>query len=516
MTTPPEVSPLPKTLGRYEIHSEIGRGAMGVVYKAGDPLLGRSVALKVIQCAFPLGADEHRLLEQRFLHEASLAASLSHPNIVVVHDVGFDAQASRPFIALEYLEGRTLAAIIACGESMDWRECLRMTARLADALHHAHAHGVVHRDIKPSNIMVLPAGHAKILDFGVAKTSKAHVTAAGELWGTPSYMSPEQASGQRVDGRSDLFSLGTVLYELLTGRRAFGADGIAQVIHRLLHEEPPRPSRINAALPREVDLLVARALSKDLEHRYPDGRAFVEDIEDVLLGRSLRERGLAAVAPEVRLPAVESGPSPSAHKGPPTLTTRRSAPAWQRGSTQPARARNLLLGGALAIGVVVVFLGATSGPAATWAPAAATARSPLTPAGGAAGVAPPLATTVAVTAPPASASVPPPVPVVEPARVAISLEHDVKDGKVRVWVDDKIVLERTLAGTETRNLLFFKKRRGVFAEVLSLPPGQRTFRLEVEGDGEKRSARLRGTLRSDETRLLEAKAGGKLRLEWKS
>jgi serine/threonine-protein kinase len=521
MTTPPGLPAMPKALGRYEIQSEIGRGSMGVVYKAEDPVLGRSVALKVIHVAFPVGEDEQRGLEQRFLLEASLAASLSHPNIVVVHDVGRDPQSGTPFIALEYLEGRTLADVMATGQSMDWRVAAGMVARLAEALHHAHSNGVVHRDIKPSNIMLLPSGQAKILDFGVAKASNAHVTSPGELWGTPFYMSPEQASGQRVDGRSDLFSLGSVLYELVTGRRAFGREGVAQVIHGLLHEDPPRPSRINAALPPAMDAVVARALAKDLDKRYPDGRTFVEDIDDVLQGRPLRERGLAQ--PSTARAGVESGPYTPLHHSPPTLTHRfPSHPRWQRYSRRAARTLNLTLGAALGIGAVAMVMGATAGTVETSSavsavPTAAPIAAPM--------AAPPMvlvslpAPLLQPSEPARSYIVPAPSAVpLETARVAIALEHGLKEGRVKIWVDEKVVLDEPLAAeTEGRSVLLFKKkRRGRFTDVLDVAPGEHTVRLEVDGDGEKRGAILRGLLRRDQTRLLVVKVGGNISVEWKS
>jgi eukaryotic-like serine/threonine-protein kinase len=498
MTAPPLLPALPRALGRYEIQSELGRGSMGVVYKAEDPVLGRSVALKVIRIAFPVGQDEQRILEQRFLREATLAASLSHPNIVVVHDVGRDTDSRTPFIALEYLEGRTLAAVMARRECVDWQLAVRMAIRLADALHHAHGHGVVHRDVKPSNIMMLPGGQAKILDFGVAKDASAPLTTPGELWGTPFYMSPEQASGGMVDGRSDLFALGAVLYELLTGRRAFAGEGVAQVIHGLLYEDPLPPTRINPTLPPDMDTVVARALAKDPGARYPDGRAFIEDLEDVLESRPLRKSG--PVPPSAALP-VELEARTSLDPSPPTIT-RWPRPA--RGPRSSHRVRTLTLGAVLGVAAVAVVLGASTGTVQT--------SSAVTPA---------QMVIAAAAAAPAPAVVAgrhrvPPRPV-EMAHVAIALEHSLRQGRIKVWVDDKVVLEAPLvAAAESRSLLLFKRRKGYFADVLNVTPGDHSVRLEVEGDGEARDGALRGVLRRDQTRLLAVKVGGKLSLEWKS
>ena len=175
----------PQALARYQIQGEIGRGMMGVVYRALDPALGRIVALKTVQSVFPLPAEQQKAFEERFLSEARVAAGLSHPAIVVVHDVGRDPESGALFIAFEYLQGQTLSELTSSG-ALEWREAFRIAGRLAEALHHAHARGVIHRDIKPGNVMVLPTGDPKIMDFGIAKLASSQLTAAGEFFGTPS------------------------------------------------------------------------------------------------------------------------------------------------------------------------------------------------------------------------------------------------------------------------------------------------------------------------------------------
>ena len=200
----------PAILGRYRIESEIGQGAMGIVYRATDPVLDRPIALKVIRLPFAMALEERKAAEQRFLREASLAASITHPNSVVVHDFGRDEETDLPFIAFEYLQGRSLTDLLSKGPRPDWREALRITARLAGALHQAHQAGVIHRDIKPGNVMLLESGEPKLLDFGIARVSTAQLTGMGDTWGTPSYMSPEQVTGAVLDARSDLFSLGSL------------------------------------------------------------------------------------------------------------------------------------------------------------------------------------------------------------------------------------------------------------------------------------------------------------------
>ncbi|HXK12284.1 MAG TPA: protein kinase [Vicinamibacteria bacterium] len=278
-----------RSIGRYEIRRELGRGTMGVVYEAWDPALGRTIALKTV-AALSLSRRERRKYEKRFLTEARAAARVSHPGIVVVHDVGRDSGSGLLFIALEHLDGETLADRVASGRPSDWRDSLRIVGRVAEALHHAHAQGVVHRDVKPANIMILRSGEPKIMDFGIARVDAGHLTTPGELFGTPLYMAPEQALGRPADARSDLFSLGTIAYTLLTGRAPFAAPNVPAILARVAHRSAPPPSELVPGLPPAIDDLLARAMAKAPEDRYPTGRMIAEDIEDVLAGRAPRHR----------------------------------------------------------------------------------------------------------------------------------------------------------------------------------------------------------------------------------
>jgi eukaryotic-like serine/threonine-protein kinase len=279
---------LPSHISRYEIRKELGRGMMGVVYEVHDPALRRTIALKTIHLAAGSVGDRAEY-ERRFLAEARIAARLSHPGIVVVHDVGRDEEKGILFIALEHLHGRTLAQMADEGRP-DWRDALRIVARVAEALDYAHAHRVVHRDIKPANIMVLPSGLPKIMDFGIAKLEAVQHTAAGQFMGTPLYMAPEQALGQPVDGRTDVFSLGSVAYTLLAGRPAFEAANVAGVLSRVAYQEPKPLSEMVQGLPADVEYVVARAMAKAPPDRYPVARLLAEDIDDVLAGRPPRHR----------------------------------------------------------------------------------------------------------------------------------------------------------------------------------------------------------------------------------
>jgi hypothetical protein len=282
-------SPLSR-IGRYEIHGELGRGTMGVVYEAEDPALGRRVAVKTIQVPLAASKREREDYEKRFLAEARIAARLSHAGIVVVHDVGRDTEHDILYIALEHLQGRTLAEVAAEGP-LDWRETLRIVGRLAEAVRYAHAQGVVHRDIKPANIMLVASGEPKIMDFGIAKLEAGQLTSTGQFFGTPLYMSPEQALGQPVDGRTDLFSLGSVAYLLLCGRPPFEAANVPGILSRVAYQHPKPLKDLVPGLPDDVEYVVTRAMAKSPSDRYPDGKTMAEDVDDILAGRPPRHRG---------------------------------------------------------------------------------------------------------------------------------------------------------------------------------------------------------------------------------
>jgi serine/threonine-protein kinase len=274
----------PQRIGRYEIIRELGRGTMGVVYEAHDSVLDRTVALKSIQLSFVIPEAEEKNFEERFFAEARAAARLSHPGIVVVHDVGRDPETAVLFMALEYLNGRPLSTVYGAGKPMRWREALRIVGRIAEALGHAHAAGVVHRDIKPANIMVLDSGEPKLTDFGIAKlqADQAPLTSTGQFFGTPLYMSPEQALGAPVDGRSDLFSLGAVAYALVTGQAPFSGDNVPQILLKVAHDDPEPPSHLKPGLPPAVDELLLRSLAKAPADRFQDGDAMARGTQAVL------------------------------------------------------------------------------------------------------------------------------------------------------------------------------------------------------------------------------------------
>ncbi|MFZ3265870.1 MAG: protein kinase [Terriglobales bacterium] len=277
-------APVGKILGRYEIVAEQGRGAMGTVYKARDPKIDRFVAIKTI-LLHQIEIEEQREFRARFFVEAQAAGRLLHPGIVAVFDVGEDPETSDPYIVMEYIEGQTLQELLSeNGKRLPLNDALRITLEIAEALDYAHAQGVVHRDIKPANILITKEGQAKIGDFGIAQLDLAHMTVPGRVIGTPAYMSPEQLEGGPVDGRSDLFSLGGILYSAVTGFSPFQGNNATAVCFQVANREPLEATALDPDLPAELDTVIARALAKDPAARYQRGLEFARDV------RQLRER----------------------------------------------------------------------------------------------------------------------------------------------------------------------------------------------------------------------------------
>jgi serine/threonine-protein kinase len=265
-------------IGRYRILGELGRGAMGVVYRAEDPALDRVVALKTILLSDDL--DNRKEYEKRFALEARAAGKLNHPNIVTTFDFGEEGDLA--FLAMELLEGTDLRTRLKDG-ALPTDEAVEIALQVADGLAYAHERGVVHRDIKPGNIMLLERGGAKIMDFGIARMrSDDFKTSTGMVVGTPRFMSPEQITGGSVDQRSDLFSLGAVIYEMLTGEMLFAGGDSAQIAHNVTLLDPEPPSRRNPQVSSLLDFIVARALKKDPEVRYQDAYELAADLRTCL------------------------------------------------------------------------------------------------------------------------------------------------------------------------------------------------------------------------------------------
>src|SRR5437868_14024626 len=276
----------PAKLGRYVIESELGRGAMGVVYKALDSVLERPLAVKTVNITPEREyADKY---EKRFYQEARAAGSLNHPNIVTIHDVGKAGDVV--FMAMEYIEGVELRTLIGEGRPLRVAQALSIAAQVAEGLAFAHQRGVVHRDIKPANIMVVANGPVKITDFGIARMrGSGDLTQTGMLLGSPKYMSPEQVIGKRADHRSDIFSLGVILYEMLVGAAPFNGENVTALMYQIVNFVPPTASTVNREIPELLDLIVAKMLAKPLEERYQDAAEVARDrSEERRVGREGR------------------------------------------------------------------------------------------------------------------------------------------------------------------------------------------------------------------------------------
>ncbi len=275
-------------IGRYEIVEEKGRGAMGAVYIARDPAMDRVVALKTIHSIALTGpqAEEFR---ERFYREARSAGGLAHPGIVTVFDVG--EQENIPYLVMEYIDGRTLDDATKNGERFTFERVCEIGQQIAEALGYAHKNGVVHRDIKPSNILLTSKEkygieRPKITDFGVAKLGAAHLTTTGQMLGTPAFMPPEQFTGAPIDGRSDIFSLGVILYWMATGEHAFPGETVTAVSYKVVNTEPVSPRKLNPAVPTEFDLIVMKCLAKAPSDRYATGEDLARDLVALRTNRS--------------------------------------------------------------------------------------------------------------------------------------------------------------------------------------------------------------------------------------
>jgi serine/threonine-protein kinase len=268
----------PQTLGRYQLERVLGKGAMGIVYEALDPKLHRKVAIKTIRIS-QLDEETAKDFSARFVREAHAVARLNHPNIVQVYDFGEEGDTA--YLVMEFIRGKELKTELAANPAFDRKECVRIMCELLDALDFAHEAGVIHRDIKPANVMLDGQRRTKLTDFGVARVTDADRTSAdrtqaGAVVGTPSYMSPEQVQGLRVDRRTDIFSAGIVLYQFLTGQKPFSGEGAWTIARKIIQDDPPVPSSLNAALPPEFDRVVAKALAKIPEERFATARQFSE------------------------------------------------------------------------------------------------------------------------------------------------------------------------------------------------------------------------------------------------
>jgi TonB family protein len=270
---------VPSAIGRYQITGTLGFGAMGAVYKAFDPLIKRTLAIKTIRLDIPRQSPQYQAFIDRFYQEVRISGTLSHPGIVTLFDVG--EESGLPFLAMEYVEGRTIGAIIDEGTRFKPERVVGLVSQVAAALDYAHSRGVIHRDIKPTNLIVTAADEVKVTDFGIAKLADAEITHAGALLGTPSYMSPEQAMGEKLDGRSDIFSLGVVAFQMLSGQQPFPGANVTSILYKLVHVDPVEPAdlEMSGLVPQKWREVFHKVLAKKPENRYQTATAFVQDLE---------------------------------------------------------------------------------------------------------------------------------------------------------------------------------------------------------------------------------------------
>jgi serine/threonine-protein kinase len=325
-------------LGKYIIRRELGKGAMGVVYEGFDPVIERTVAIKTI-LPQQLDSEEATKVLARFKREAQAAGRLNHPGIVAVYDYGEEvpdedhtmvageaatqARQRMAYIAMEFVQGRELRDYFEANERFALKDVERLMGEILDALGHAHAHGVVHRDMKPANLIVLPSGKVKVADFGIARVEKSELTQVGTVMGTPAYMSPEQFMGQPVDGRSDIFSCGVILYQFLTGEKPFTGNSTT-IMFKVLHEEPLAPSLLNVALPAAFDQVVKKAMAKNPDDRYQNAQEFAQAIHATLSAPANQP----AADPDQTLPSMPpAAPAATPVAAAPNTPVRATAPA---------------------------------------------------------------------------------------------------------------------------------------------------------------------------------------------
>ncbi len=441
-------------LGRYQINATIGRGAMGVVYRAWDPKINRMVAIKTVSLA-GLEPDAEREYRERFVVEAQAAGRLSHTGIVTVFDVAEDPETRAPYLVMEYVEGQSLGQLLG-GENrrLPLSTALQLTQEVAEALHYAHAQGVVHRDIKPSNILVTTDGHVKIADFGIAKLNQTHLTQHGRVLGSPAYMAPEQLSDEGGDARSDLFSLGVVLYFMLTGQRPFQGNSIATVCFKLAHHEPLAVANYDMSFPPALDLVVSRAIAKNPTRRYQSGGEMARDIQ------RLRENcGFVETAD------LEQGATPhwGDKRGRNTSTMLRSESRGQSTSGAGVRVATPTL------------------------PPWARARAPIASVLVVAAIVFIVSRTYNIEPPPPPKSPMLVQPVDSPvlprpatAELDLEIEHPFTEARASLWLDKQLVYTQVLHADPKNHLLVFRKTQGHESHKIELRSGSHLVKVRVQ------------------------------------
>ena len=510
-----ETQPESRTIGRYRILSELGRGSMARVYLAIDPNIGRKVALKVLDPRNPTSQGMVDALEKRFLIEATAAARLDHPSAVAIYDADVDPETGDSFIAMEWVDGTSLRDRLSAGGPLSDTEAVAIVRQVAGALDAAHRQGLIHRDVKPANILIDRQGRAKLSDFGIAKLDDLELTTTGQVLGTPLFMSPEQIRDDDLDGRSDLFSLGVVLYQCLTGETPFAGDSLPSVTHKVMTADPKPVREISPHVSKQLEAIVVRLLAKDREERFPNAsglaQALVESTGAEAAADGVDVTRTNILSPDQTLPSPPPGQF---------LPPRRSA-SGRLVRALPGIAAFLMA----AILVLLVGLRIQSrGPAPPPETQAIMASDNLASPGS------PGATTPGSDIVPSGAVGPPPTPRDSPtqqpsgstrpraanAHLEILHTNRLKKGWLTVWIDGERVASRPLSAPKG-----IAKRVSGEDVRLSIPvrPGERRLEIRISGaEGKVDATRQTDTFfSSGQTRRL--KVGwlptGKLRLNWK-
>jgi serine/threonine protein kinase len=480
-----------RRFGRYEVLDEVGRGTMGVVYLARDPAIHRIVAIKSVSLAGqpPEAQSEYR---ERFMREAEAAGRLSHAGIVTVFDVGEEPETHTPYIVMEYIKGKSLEH----AGKLTSRVAAGLVRELAEALDYAHRQGVVHRDLKPSNILLTEDGHAKIADFGVAKLNLSELTVNGQILGTPAFMSPEQLKGDPVDGRSDLFSLGVILYTLLTGHRPFQGNSVVTVSFKVVHHEPVPVEVLNLNLPPGLNDIVCRAMAKDPAQRYQRGAEMAGALKNILdepeLWNGNKEPGsnppgLFEIADRVYANATQKREA----------TGARMVAELQHISKRLVTSRGWRTLGLLSCIGAIAAIGIWQNlrqplEAAPVSPSAPTADQPVR----ANAVPAPRAVTPPGTSRSASGS--------HSVPLRISANTKLRDATLTLWVDEQRALNKKLDAPSKKKFGLFGHAGADQSENVYIAPGQHHLRVNVQSASESydESLSVRGSFPEGSERVL--------------
>ncbi|HEX6851993.1 MAG TPA: serine/threonine-protein kinase [Candidatus Polarisedimenticolaceae bacterium] len=416
-----------RRIGRYVLHDPVGRGAMGIVYRAEDPLIQRTVAVKVLHATRAMTPQQVAVARERFRREAESAGSIDHPNIIRIFDVGEDYDTGEMYIVMEYVSGPSLESLLG-GDGLEVERAVEIIGQIASGLDAAHAQGLIHRDVKPSNVLLTDKGTVKLVDFGITHVATSTLTQDMRDVGTPAYMSPEQVNGRTLDARADVFSLGVLSYEILAGRKPFEGTDAVTLAHAIAYAQPLPISKVNPRLPQALDAVAERALAKEPADRFASGREFHEALAACLTGAG-RARSPARVR---------------------AWSGRQLAPWGVLGAT------------AL---VALAFLNDSNGERGAPVVEGPSSRPAV-----------PLATPVPAPVPNPVPVVPSTRPSVPKAKVTISLVHRVRRGRLVVSLDGAPILDEEFSKSRVTIL------QTTTWDPLEAPAGQHTLRARVIGE----------------------------------